>query len=107
LHEARINPQLRQELLDRPTPEKLSALFAADMARKSAVGVPRGIQEYEDRPGRASGGRTSLPDHEAEADRYIAMAERAKGALGRETEPLLKHDDTSIAKALEVANQAI
>jgi len=61
----------------------------------------------EDRPARASGGRTSLPDHEAEADRYIALAERHKSRLGRETEPLLKHDDTSIAKALEVANQAI
>jgi hypothetical protein len=61
----------------------------------------------EDRPGRASGGRTSLPDHEIEADRYIALAERHKSRLGRETEPLLKHDDTSIAKALEVANQAI
>lgn len=61
----------------------------------------------EDRPARASGGRASLPDHEAEADRYIALAERHKSRLGRETEPLLKHDDTSIAKALEVANQAI
>ena len=67
----------------------------------------KATEDKDARQNRASGGRASLPDHEAEADRYIALAERHKSRLGRETEPLLKHDDTSIAKALEVANQAI
>jgi hypothetical protein len=94
-------------------PEAKSSLQNATTAMAKAgvtyerANPSKAPEDKDARQNRASGGRTSLPDHEAEADRYIAMAERAKGALGRETAPLLKHDDTSIAKALEVANQAL
>ena len=44
---------------------------------------------------------------EQAADALVRAAEMTKKDLGRETEVLLNQDDNSIAKALEVANQAI
>jgi SLT domain-containing protein len=56
---------------------------------------------YEERKvGRKSGGRVT-------AEGLVAAAEKAKKAVNKTTEPLLNKDDTSVARALEVANRHI
>jgi hypothetical protein len=56
---------------------------------------------YEERKvGRATGGRVT-------AEGLVAAAEKAKKAVNKTTEPLLEKDDTSVARALEVANRHI
>lgn len=52
------------------------------------------------RPPRKSGGRVT-------AEGLVVAAERAKKAVNKTTEPLLEKDDTSVARALEVANKHI
>jgi hypothetical protein len=52
------------------------------------------------RPTRKSGGRVT-------AESLVAAAEKAKKAVNKTTEPLLEKDDTSVARALEVANRHI
>lgn len=52
---------------------------------------------------RASGGKVAI-DHEAEADRLINQAEKARRNLG--TEPLLEQPDERIVRALAIANGA-
>ena len=65
-------------------------------------------------PGQAQGGRIerraggrAVRDHHADADRLVVLAEKAKKEHSRQTEPLLKSDDSMIAKALEVSNRHI
>ena len=58
------------------------------------------------RIGRKSGGRTSS-SAKAKADQLIAMVDRIKKEEGEGTKPLLNVDDTTIAKALEIANRGI
>lgn len=58
------------------------------------------------RIGRKSGGRTSSAA-KSKADQLIAMVDRIKKDEGKGTEPLLNVDDTTIAKALEIANRGI
>ena len=55
------------------------------------------------RPERAFGGRAGGMT----ADMLIAAAERAKKAIGKDTEALLSTPDASVAKALAVANQKL
>lgn len=52
------------------------------------------------RPTRATGGRIT-------AESLITAAERAKKEVNKTTEPLLNHDDSTVARALEVANRNI
>jgi hypothetical protein len=73
--------------------------------------LPQGIWPTDQhaaggRIGRKSGGRTSS-SAKAKADQLIAMADRIKKDEGKGTEPLLNVDDTTIAKALEIANRGI
>ncbi len=67
-----------------------------------------GYQGHADggRIGRKSGGRTSS-SAKAKADQLISMVDRIKKEQGKGTEPLLNVDDTTIAKALEIANRGI
>ena len=58
------------------------------------------------RIGRKAGGRASN-SAKAKADQLIAMADRIKKDEGKGTEPLLNVDDTTIAKALEIAKRGI
>jgi len=58
------------------------------------------------RIGRKSGGRTTGAA-KAKADQLIAMVDRIKKDEGEGTKPLLNVDDTTIAKALEIANRGI
>lgn len=58
-----------------------------------------------DRPGRKSGGRIS--SHEAEADRLIMAAERAKKGIGQKTQSILEKPDEIVVQALKRANQAL
>jgi hypothetical protein len=53
---------------------------------------------------RASGGRLNAP---SKADMIIAQVDRARKELQRETGGLLNHDDSTIVKALKVANERI
>jgi hypothetical protein len=52
---------------------------------------------------RQLGGRTG--NHEADADRLVAMADQAHKQNSAQTEPLIKSDDNMIARALEIANR--
>ena len=114
LQDSRSNPALRAELMQRPAPDKIRDLFDVSGVRGITSSVPEGISEYYEKqsPGsvsrtpRASGGRT-MGGIEQAADALVRAAEMTKKDLGRETEVLLNQDDNSIAKALEVANQAI
>ena len=56
------------------------------------------------RIGRKTGG-VVRKDAKAEALRLIAMAEKIKKKQAKQTEPLLNLDDTTVAKALEIANR--
>ena len=59
------------------------------------------------REGRASGGRTMSKNPIAKAMALIAMADRIKKEQGKDTSSLLNLDDTTVAKALAVANRGI
>jgi hypothetical protein len=61
--------------------------------------------EEEPRTERKSGGR--VDSHEAEADRLVMAAERAKKGLSANTEGLLNTSDDAVASALEIANRSI
>jgi hypothetical protein len=69
--------------------------------RSGAAGYP----SYEPRQERKSGGRVG--SHDAEADRLVMAAERAKRGLSAHTEGLLNTSDDSVASALEIANRSI
>ena len=58
------------------------------------------------RVGRASGGRTGK-NPKVSAEKLIALADRVKNEQTKNTEPLLNLDDTTVAKALAVANKHI
>lgn len=55
---------------------------------------------------RKAGGRIQK-DPKAEAERLIKMADKLKKDEGSKTESLLNLDDTTVAKALEIANRGI
>jgi len=64
--------------------------------------------------GEASGGRIGRKtggivkkNPKAEAERLIKLADKLKKDEGSKTEPLLNLDDTTVAKALEIANRGI
>ena len=63
-------------------------------------------QAHGGRIERRAGGR-AVRDHHADAERLVVLAEKAKKEHSRQTEPLLKSDDSMIAKALEVSNRHI
>jgi hypothetical protein len=69
--------------------------------RSGAAGYP----SYGERTERKSGGRVG--SHDAEADRLVMAAERAKRGLSAHTEGLLNTSDDSVASALEIANRSI
>lgn len=58
----------------------------------------------QERPQRASGGRLNAV---SKADMIIAQVDKARRELQRETGGLLNHDDSTIVKALKVANERI
>lgn len=73
------------------------------------------MQEMQGEPApRASGGRVGYKngggvgmDHKAEALKLIARVKANHKANQKATEPLLQHDDTTVAKALAIANKGI
>jgi hypothetical protein len=58
------------------------------------------------RVGRATGGKTGM-SHEQLVERLMKLARAAKKGETKETEPLLKLPDSVVAKALDIAQQAI
>ena len=119
--EALLNPDVAAQMLKR-IPERpdagASRALAQSIRRLPATGFLGAVEDLEpeqyprpltirpNRESRATGGRTVINVDQA-ADALIRAADQAKKALGGETEALLNHDDNTIAKALEVANQAI
>lgn len=113
--EALANPELAKAMLMK-APIKAntgSEITVADKFRKlpiySLMSSQRPDMSEEasyDRARRASGGRTGM-NVESAADELVKLAETTKKQLGHETEPLLNEHDNTIARALEVANQAI
>jgi hypothetical protein len=75
---------------------------AANVAEEQFRNQP----QEPDRTARKSGGRVER-NHEADADKLITLAERAKKFHQKATEPLLNLSDNTVAKALQVANQQI
>ena len=73
------------------------------------IPITQGSEAYPNASGgrieRASGGRAS--NHEQLVNRLMRMADQAKKATDKTTEPLLDAPDEAIVKALRVANQAI
>jgi hypothetical protein len=91
----------------REMPEARSAL--SKMMSATARATPAtlsGAQEQASggRVGRASGGRLTAT---SKADMIIAQVDKARRELQRETGGLLNHDDSTIVKALKVANERI
>jgi hypothetical protein len=113
--EALANPELAKAMLMK-APIRAntgSEITVADKFRKlpiySLMSSQRPDMSEEasyDRARRASGGRTGM-NVESAADELVKLAETTKKQLGQETEPLLNEHDNTIARALEVANQAI
>ena len=59
------------------------------------------------RPGRASGGGVKDAVHERLVNRLMGLANAAKKATNQTTKPLLNVDDSTIARALQTADNAI
>lgn len=70
------------------------------------VAITQAENSTSERAPRASGGRITR-DHEADADKLIALAEKAKKHHSSTTEQLLGQDDSTIARALKIANKHI
>ena len=79
------------------------AKFPAGVSASMSDGQPQ-QQASGGRVGRASGGRLNGA---SKADMIIAQVDRARKELQRETGSLLNHDDSTIVKALKVANERI
>gem|GEM_PF-5150768 len=101
-------------------PEYLSSVANAPFTRPAEKkvmpelrkAIPLGVtemnrQEDLDRRGRATGGKIGKLSASAKAARLIAMVDRIKKEQGNETKPLLNLDDTTVAKALAIANRGI
>jgi hypothetical protein len=103
------DPEVTQRLatLIKDVPE---ARAFADAMWKRMNAIESGVEESEaqqEREGRATGGRTMSKDPTAKAMALIAMADRIKKEQGKDTSSLLNLDDTTVAKALAVANRGI
>ena len=91
----------------RDVPEARSAISKMmSAAGRAAPATLSGAQEQASggRVGRASGGRLNGASR---ADMIIAQVDKARKELQRETGSLLNHDDSTIVKALKVANERI
>jgi hypothetical protein len=64
-------------------------------------------QAFGGRIQRASGGKVNDKEHEFLVNRLIKLSKSAKRDHSKQTEPLLNSDDTSIARALSVAQKSI
>lgn len=78
-------------------PEFSQALENANQQTEEQTGVPMR---------RATGGRT-VSSAKAKADRLISMVDRVRKEESNGTKPLLNLDDTTVAKALSIANRGI
>lgn len=78
-------------------PEFSQALESTNQQAEDATGKPMP---------RASGGRTNS-SAKAKADKLISMVDSVRKNIGKDTSSLLNLDDTTVAKALAVANRGI
>jgi hypothetical protein len=82
-----------------PTPSTLGTTVFPSEAEGREGGYEPG------RPARASGGR--VKNAQAEAERFIRLAESHKKRINQQTEQILETPDDHVAQALEVANRHI
>jgi hypothetical protein len=122
LNRALVDPEFAKVVTQKPTIENVMRLqkLPGHMIKISPISVgPAALgeygsperekdfeQEYREkvRPQRASGGRLTAT---SKADMIIAQVDKARRELQRETGGLLNHDDSTIVKALKVANERI
>ena len=69
-----------------------------------AIEEPEGIHASGGRVSRASGGAVN---HASEAERLVALADRAKKSHNNQTKPLLAVPDETITHALAIANDSV
>lgn len=93
------SPQSRQ-ILNRFTTGIANMVTAGEMSGEPAPRASGGRVGYK------SGGGVGM-DHKAEALKLIARVKANHKANQKATEPLLQHDDTTVAKALAIANKGI
>jgi hypothetical protein len=97
-----MNPTV-QKYLENQLVNSNSGISNLSAAKAAAMyGYPSATQGRQERK---SGGR--VDSHEAEADRLVMAAERAKKGLSAHTEGLLNTSDDAVASALEIANRSI
>lgn len=89
----------------------LPPYISAPLAEMGHYGMlNQGDNEFEPNPylrtHRATGGRT-VSSAKAKADKLISMVDSVRKNIGNETSSLLNLDDTTVAKALSIANRGI
>ncbi len=78
-----------------------------DAVTASPVYAQPGLEDAEKkREGRASGGKVGV-DHAKAAAHLVGLVEKARKSEQAKTKPLLGAHDTTVARALELANRAI
>jgi hypothetical protein len=118
LQKAAHDPEFALMLMNRPSPESIKGFMDAMAGTSKAAArhaVRTGIitnaassdnqdHAYGGRVGRASGG---VVNHASEADRLVALADKAKKSHNNQTKPLLAVPDETITHALAVANESV
>lgn len=97
-----VQAYMRNQLVNpsKPLASMGAAALKAERASRDPSDIVRGGAD-----GFKSGGR--VVSHDAEADRLVMAAERAKRGLSAHTEGLLNTSDDAVASALEIANRSI
>lgn len=89
--------------------EPAASYLVEDLNRRFQAVNQQGQYTPEDRAGRATGGRTSKTGASAKnkAIHLISMVDQVRKDEGKATSTLLNLDDTTVAKALAIANKQI
>ena len=109
-----VQKQLEDAISKAPGDRKIMSYIASHLPNAVAGQVDTHQINNANRPFQYARGGTpdrgngaSKMDHEKEADRLIALADKAKKRHNSVTKPLLNVDDNTVARALEVAKQHI
>lgn len=103
LQAARNDPKLMAELMDKPSPEKLSHLLGVGGLTGVTTAAESGVDQG--RNGFASGGAVS--DEDGEAARLIRETDAARKFLSSQTEAILDKPDDHVVAALNAVKNII
>lgn len=105
----KVIKQLGEMATQYPAVESLLNKFSSSARNAATV-----LEEAQNKPQKAAGGRVGRKeggrveiDHEAIADGLISKLDKIHKSHQKSTEPLMKLDDNTIAKALEIAQRNI